>query len=157
MSKKKFKRVRVLFADQLNLARGKYVPMEFAEKGEVRLCIGAYAVTFDKDLIPAPGAGVLEGLPDIEAVFDPENLRPGWEKNTKVALADLQLHGKPAELSGRGALKRAIAEWQGLGLDPIVRDEFIHQAPIDVQAKFFQEVRFPLNLTMAHHVPDQLT
>jgi len=120
MSKKKFQRVRVLFADQLNLARGKYVPMEFAEKGEVRLCIGAYAVTFDKDLIPAPGTSVLEGLPDIEAIFDPADLRPGWEKNTKVALADLQLHGKPAELSGRGALKRAIAEWQELGLDPMI-------------------------------------
>ena len=74
-----FHRVRVLFADQLNLARGKYVPASFAAKGAARLCLGAYAVTYLKDLIPAPGAGVLEGLPDIEAVFDPQQLRPGWE------------------------------------------------------------------------------
>ena len=70
-----FHRVRVLFADQLNLARGKYVPASFASKGEVRLCLGAYAVTYLKDLIPAPGAAVLEGLPDIEIAFDPGGAR----------------------------------------------------------------------------------
>ena len=33
-----FERVRVLFADQLNLARGKYLPASFAAKGAARLC-----------------------------------------------------------------------------------------------------------------------
>ena len=94
-------RVRVLFADQLNLARGKYVPASFAQKGAARLCLGAYAVTYAKDLVPAPGAGLLEGLPDIEIVFDPDKLRPGWEKNTQVALGELELHGEPAELGFR--------------------------------------------------------
>ena len=120
LSADEFHRVRVLFADQLNLARGKYVPASFASKGAARLCLGAYAVTYLKDLIPAPGAGVLEGLPDIEIVFDPDNLRPGWEKNTQIALGDLELDGKPAELCGRGALKRAIAAWRDKGLDPMV-------------------------------------
>lgn len=115
-----FHRVRVLFADQLNLARGKYVPAAFAAKGAARLCLGAYAVTYLKDLIPAPGAGVLEGLPDIEAVFDPDKLRPGWEPNTQVALADLEFDGKPSGLCGRGALRRAIAGWRELGFDPMI-------------------------------------
>ena len=115
-----FHRVRVLFADQLNLARGKYVPASFAAKGAARLCLGAYAVTYLKDLIPAPGAGVLEGLPDIEAVFDPSDLRPGWERNTQVALADLELHGQPADLCGRSALRRAIAAWREEGFDPMI-------------------------------------
>lgn len=113
-------RVRVLFADQLNLARGKYIPGSFAAKGSARLCLGAYAVTYQRDLIDAPGAGVSEGLPDIEAVFDPQNLRPGWEPNTQVAVADLELHGKPAGLCGRSALKRAIEEWRKLGFDPMI-------------------------------------
>ena len=117
---KEFRRVRVLFADQLNLARGKYVPAEFAKKGAARLCLGAYAVTYLKDLIPAPGAGVLEGLPDIEAVFDPASLRPGWEPNTEIALANLELEGEPAPLCGRTALRRAIDEWRELGYDPMV-------------------------------------
>lgn len=115
-----FRRVRVLFADQLNLARGKYIPESFAAKGAARLCLGAYAVTYLKDLIPVPGARVLEGLPDVEMVFDPENMRPGWERNTHIALADLELDGEPAPLCGRTALKRAIAAWQELGYDPMV-------------------------------------
>ena len=117
---KKFKRVRVLFADQLNLARGKYVPAHFAAKGAARLCVGAYGVTYSRDLIPAPGACVLEGLQDIEAVFDADNLRPGWEPNTAVALADLEFDEKPSGLCGRTALRRAIAEWKELGFEPMI-------------------------------------
>ncbi|MEM1111725.1 MAG: glutamine synthetase family protein [Pseudomonadota bacterium] len=113
-----FNRVRVLFADQLNLARGKYVPLDFAKSGVVRLCVGAYAVTYQRDLIDAPGSGVSEGLPDLEAMFDPEDLRPGWEPNTRIALASLESGGEPSGLCGRSALKRAIAQWQELGLNP---------------------------------------
>lgn len=120
MNNSDYERVRVLFADQLNLARGKYLPASFARKGAARLCVGTYAVTYSKELVPAPGGGLLEGLPDIEAVFDPANLRPGWEPNTRVALADLEFHGQPAGLCGRGALKRAIAEWRKLGLEPMI-------------------------------------
>lgn len=115
-----FHRVRVLFADQLNLARGKYVPQEFASQGAVRLCVGAYGVTFAKDLIPAPGACVLEGLPDIEAVFDPDDLRPGWEPNTQVAIPMLHFGGEPSQLCGRTALMRAIGQWRELGFDPYI-------------------------------------
>lgn len=113
-------RVRVLFADQLNLARGKYVPASFAAKGAARLCLGAYAVTYKRQMIDAPGAGVSAGLPDIEAVFDPQDLRPGWEPNTDIALADLQLDGETAGLCGRSALKKAINEWRELGFDPMI-------------------------------------
>ena len=120
MAEEAFHRVRVLFADQLNLARGKYLPASFAAKGAARLCVGAYAVTFSRDLIPAPGAGVESGLPDIEAVFDPDNLRPGWEPNTKIALADLEFEDEPSGLCGRTALRRAIAEWRELGFDPMI-------------------------------------
>lgn len=42
-------RCRVLFADQLNLARGKYVPMADAARGHTRMCVGTFAVTYDKD------------------------------------------------------------------------------------------------------------
>lgn len=120
MIDEEFRRVRVLFADQLNLARGKYLPASFAAKGAARLCVGAYAVTYSKDLIPAPGAHVLEGLPDIEAVFDPAALRPGWEPNTEVAIADLEFEGEPSGLCGRGALKRAIGAWREHGLEPMI-------------------------------------
>ena len=113
-------RIRVLFADQLGLARGKYIPRKFAENGEARFCIGAYAVTYAKDLVPAPGAGVLEGLPDVIAHFDLKDARQGWERNTAIAIADLVMDEKPAELCGRSSLKKAIAQWSDLGLKPMI-------------------------------------
>ena len=70
VSPEEAQRIRVLFGDQLGLARGKYIPRRFAEHGEARFCAGAYAVTYAKDLIDAPGAYLLEGLPDIEAQFN---------------------------------------------------------------------------------------
>jgi len=113
-------RVRVLFADQLNLARGKYLPMEFASRGSARLCKGVYAVTMARELVTKCGAGVEEGLPDVEMVFDPKVLRPGWEANTRIALAELYEGEAPSPLCGRGALKRAIAQWQELGFNPMI-------------------------------------
>lgn len=113
-------RVRTLFADQLNLARGKYLPASIAKKGKARFCVGAYGVTYAKQLVPAPGSGVLSGLPDMEGVFDPENLRPGWEPNTKIALLDLKMDGQAAPLCGRSTLKKAIAAWNAMGYQPMV-------------------------------------
>ncbi|MEM6850373.1 MAG: glutamine synthetase family protein [Pseudomonadota bacterium] len=127
-------RVRVLFADQLNLARGKYIPRAFAEKGAARFCAGAYALTYERQNVPAPGGGLDSGLPDIEARFDPSAYRPGWEPNTEIALADLEFQGEPFELCGRTALKRAIAAWRADGLDPMVGLEgeaFIFQRDAD--------------------------
>ena len=59
-----FERCRILFADQLNLARGKYVPMSEAHKGHARMCVGTFAVTYDKQLVAAPGGGLLTGASD---------------------------------------------------------------------------------------------
>ena len=114
------KRIRVLFADQLGLARGKYLPRKFAEKGEARFCKGAYAVTYAKDLIDAPGAGLAEGLPDMEAVFDISDLRQGWEAGTAIALAGLEDGGAPYGLCGRSSLKAAIKKWADKGLKPMI-------------------------------------
>ena len=115
-----FERARLLFADQLNLARGKYVPMTEAAKGHARFCVGTYAVTYDKALVAAPGGGLLDGLPDMEMVFDPDALRPGWEAGTKIALGSLHFKGEPFPLCGRGALIKAIAAWRARGLEPMV-------------------------------------
>lgn len=123
-------RVRILFGDQLNLARGKYVPASEALKGHARMCVGTYAVTYDKQLVAAPGGGLLDGLPDMEAVFDPQDLRPSWENSTRIALADLNFKGESFALCGRSALKRAVAAWRAIGLEPMVG--------IEMEAYIFQ-------------------
>ncbi|WP_295529729.1 glutamine synthetase family protein [Novosphingobium sp. Chol11] len=123
-------RVRILFADQLNLARGKYVPMSEARKGHARMCVGTYAVTYARTLVDAPGGGLLTGLPDMEARFDPDDLRPGWEPGTQIALADMRFQGEAFALCGRSALQRAIAGWRAHGLEPMVG--------IEMEAYIFQ-------------------
>lgn len=123
-------RCRILFADQLNLARGKYVPMAEAKKGRTRFCVGAYAVTYDKQLLPAPGGGLLEGLPDMEFVFDPRDLRKSWEPGTAIALGEIRRGEESFPLCGRSTLKRAIAAWRTRGLEPMVG--------IEMEAYIFQ-------------------
>ncbi len=117
-------RFRVLFADHLNIARGKYLPQNMAASGSARACLGVFALTYDRDLIPAPGGGLLTGLPDMELVFDPGDLRDSWHDNTKILLADLQFEGKPLPLCGRSLLKRAIHEWREMGLEPMIGVEY---------------------------------
>jgi len=133
-SSSSFERARLLFADQLNLARGKYVPMTEAAKGHARFCVGTYAVTYDKTLVSAPGGGLLEGLPDMEMVFNPNAMRPGWEAGTNIALGELHFKGEPFALCGRGALIRAIAAWRARGLEPMVGIEmeaYVFQRSVD--------------------------
>ena len=125
-----FERCRILFADQLNLARGKYVPMSEAHKGHARMCVGTFAVTYDKALVAAPGGGLLSGLPDMELAFDPAGLRPSWEPNTQIALGNLRFQGEPFALCGRSALARVIEAWRARGLDPMIG--------IEMEAYIFQ-------------------
>ena len=117
-------RLRVLFCDHLSIARGKYVPLTEAVRkqgGEARFCRGTFGVTYEKELIPVPGSSVLEGLPDMAAVFAAEDIRPGWHGGAPVVIGDLMANdGTPLPMCGRSALKRAIADWQALGYDPMV-------------------------------------
>ncbi|MCC6942697.1 MAG: glutamine synthetase [Novosphingobium sp.] len=129
-------RCRVLFADQLNLARGKYVPMSDAARGHTRMCVGTFAVTYDKTLVAAPGGGMLDGLPDMEVSFDPQAMRPSWDAGTQIALGALRFKGEPFVLCGRSALQRAINGWRARGLEPMVGIEmeaYIFQRDADGQ------------------------
>ena len=114
-------RLRVLFCDHLAIARGKYIPHRPGRGGAARFCRGTFGVTYEKELIPVPGAMVLDGLPDMEAVFGADDVRPGWQKNTRIAIGDLKANdGSPLPMCGRSALKRAVADWQALGYTPMV-------------------------------------
>ncbi|MDD9822414.1 MAG: glutamine synthetase family protein [Gammaproteobacteria bacterium] len=112
-------RLRILFCDHLSLARGKYLPADQAATGEARFCQGIYALTYDKDLIPAPGAKMLEGLPDMVARFDLDQARPGWRDGESVVVCDqFDSDGKSLGVCGRAALKRAADDWQARGYTP---------------------------------------
>jgi len=114
-------RLRLLFCDNLNLARGKYLPASKIGDGRSRFCQGTFALSYDKELLAAPGSKMAEGLPDMDAVYKAADIREGWEPNTKVVVGDLEENGgAPLALCGRGLLKRTVREWEALGYSPKV-------------------------------------
>ena len=112
-------RTRVMFNDMLNLPRGKYVPVDVAAGGKIGFARGAFAVSYDRDLLPVPGCGVYDGLPDMDLILDAER-RKGWQAGTEIALGDLHVDGEPFGLCPRSTIKRAIKDWEALGLSPMV-------------------------------------
>lgn len=115
-----YDRIRILWPDHLGLARGKYLPARLAHKGTSH-CVTTFALGYDRSMIPAPGAYLLEGLPDVHASFDENSVRPGWEDSrTGVALGHLDFRGEPYEFSSRHALQRAVSDWEALGYTPKV-------------------------------------
>jgi glutamine synthetase len=107
-------RIRVLWPDHLGLARGKYLPVRYAERGAYH-CISLFSLGYDREMTPAPGTRMLEGLPDLHATFDLDDVRHGWEPATGVVVADISFQGEPVAMSSRHALRRAAAAGAALG------------------------------------------
>ena len=108
-------KLRVLFCDHLNLARGKFIPVRNAT-GETRFCQGIYALAYDKELLPAPCSLLLEGLPDMLVRYRYEDSRPGWLNEERVVIADqFDSGGNDLAVSGRTLLKNTAEQWQKLG------------------------------------------
>ncbi|MCS7055375.1 MAG: glutamine synthetase family protein [Thermoflexales bacterium] len=114
-----YKRIRALFPDHLGLARGKYLPAAVAANG-ARHCTALFALAFDRTMVPAPGSKLLEGLPDFDLKFSMDEVRPGWEPDTGVVVGDAFYHGEPLRHAPRSVLRKAIADWEALGYQPIV-------------------------------------
>ena len=113
-------RIRVLWPDHLGLARGKYVPARLAHKGTSH-CVCVFALGYDRSMVPAPGAYLLDGLPDTQVSFDTNDIRQGWDDDaTGVVIGDLSMHGESLPVSPREALRRAVADWEALGYTPKV-------------------------------------
>ena len=112
-------RLRLLFCDHLNLPRGKYLPASKMADSSSRFSQSVYALTYCKDLIPAPGTRMLEGLGDMEGVYLKDDIRPSWQDGTRVVIADLHsTEGEALPLCGRSLLKRTIGQWEEKKLYP---------------------------------------
>lgn len=124
-----YRRIRVLWPDHLGLARGKYLPARLAGNGTGH-CTATFALGYDRQMTPSPGSYFFDGFPDMHATFDPDDVRPGWETDTGVVVADLSKDGEPFEASARHALRRAVADWEALGYRP--------QTGIELEAFLFE-------------------
>lgn len=112
-----YQRVRLLWPDHLGLARGKYLPVATAEAGTAH-CMALFSQDYDGEMdAEAPGTHLMDGLPDLDASFVPESLRPGWEPDTAVAVADLEFEGEDVPIGPRAAAKRAIQAWRDRGYE----------------------------------------
>ena len=113
-----YARVRFLWPDHLGLARGKYLSAARASEGSNH-CVALFSLQLNREMIPFPGAHH-ESFPDVEARFDTDAIRPGWEKDTGVVVASITKEGVPVELAPRSILERVVGEWRTAGYDPMV-------------------------------------
>ncbi|MDZ4395091.1 glutamine synthetase family protein [Cypionkella sp.] len=115
-------RLRAMFCDHLSIMRGKYLPASKLKDDESRFARPTFSVHYDKELlIEAPGTKCLEGLPDMALRWKGDEIRQGWEPNTKVVTGDLYAaDGTPIPMCPRFSLKRAVAAWEKHGLTPKV-------------------------------------
>jgi glutamine synthetase len=115
-------RLRAMFCDHLSIMRGKYLPASKMRDDESRFAQPTFSVHYDKDLLlEAPGTKCLEGIPDMALRWRGDDIRQGWEPDTRVVMGDLyQADGSPLPMCPRGALKRAVAAWEKHGLTPKV-------------------------------------
>lgn len=113
-------RVRTLFTDHLGLPRTRYLPGA-ATGAPVRHCMTLFAQHFDNQMtVGAPGSRFLEGMPDVEAIYSIDELRPSWVDGEQLALCDLQFRGELFPVGPRTVLRRAIERWESVGLTPYV-------------------------------------
>ena len=117
------KRLRLLYPDIHGLERGKYLFGDWASTGMAAFCIGVYPLTHDKEILGVPRTQFDVGLHDVEAFLDRDSLRPSWEQDTLVGIADVELHGQRVPWDTRNALREACRPWQEMGLEPQVAFE----------------------------------
>lgn len=114
-----FNRLRLLWPDHLGLARGKYLTPRKAASGTAH-CIALFTLGFDREMTPHDAGFFWEGLPDCDARFDQDAIRPGWQEGTAVVVPDIVRKGEPVPVAPRNVLKQAIAKWEAKGIHPKV-------------------------------------
>ena len=99
-----YERIRVLFCDHLNLARGKYVPARNRRDRHATAVRRGLRRGLRACLDPRPRIGRARGPAGHgSGVSTSTGVRPGWEPGTGVVVADLEKEGSAAWGSAQGA------------------------------------------------------
>jgi glutamine synthetase len=117
--------VRVIYPDLHGVPRGKDVPLsEFDRVSDHGLAFCAAVMSTDLRHTPVLGGEV--GFPDLMARPDPASLTLlPWEPGVACCIADVHPVGEAGTVPAdpRGAVRRAVAAYEELGLAPIVGPE----------------------------------
>ncbi|MBS1677306.1 MAG: glutamine synthetase [Actinobacteria bacterium] len=137
--------VRVIFPDLHGIARGKDVPARVYENLDhgLSFCSAVMAT----DLRHTPVLGGESGYPDMVATPEPASLvRLPWEPEVACCMADLQSvrDGAPVP-DPRRLLRSVVAEYEELGLSPVVGPEleFFLLAPEDANGDLVRRIDLP--------------
>jgi glutamine synthetase len=117
--------VRLQYADLHGICRGKEIPSShFAHVAEEG--VPFVEAIMSVDLRHTVVAGFERGFPDISARPDLSTLaRLPWQPDVVACIADLEevQTGEPSALDSRGVLKRVLAQYADLGLQPVLGPE----------------------------------
>ena len=119
--------LRIIYADVLGITRSKDLLVSQLEKAAGHgpaFCQGVWVTTTQGGVIDAEGiAG--DGLQDLITQLDPATIHPmPWEPGVAYAVADaLNPDMTPNLFSPRTVLRKVIAEYEKLGLVPVVGPE----------------------------------
>jgi glutamine synthetase len=117
--------VRLQYADLHGICRGKEIPSShFAHVAEEGVAF--VEAIMSVDLRHTVVAGFERGFPDISARPDLSTLaRLPWQPDVVACIADLEevQTGEPSALDSRGVLKRVLAQYADLGLQPVLGPE----------------------------------
>jgi glutamine synthetase len=106
-----------MWSDLNGLSHGRYVPKaRLFEHGHH--AVTTLTMSINGDILPIEGYGPDVGYADLETVPLVDSVRPGWEADTDVAIADLEYNGAPLALCPRAALQRSVEAWRSLGYEP---------------------------------------
>lgn len=119
--------VRLIFPDVLGITRSKDLlvsQIEHSAESGPAFCQGVWVTTTRGGVLDGYGS-ISAGLPDLVTKIDESTIRPmAWEPGVALAVADaFDPDGTDSPVSPRSVLRRVIARYHELGLDPIVGPE----------------------------------
>jgi glutamine synthetase len=126
----KIRLIRLQYTDLLGVGRNKTVHVELLEElfgPGLAFCSASYRLTYDNDIVEDDDFSPTSD--DLRVVADPATFR--IFEGTGLLLGDLYYGGKPLASSPRGFLKRVIARYHSLGLEPVAATElefFLYRA-----------------------------
>lgn len=117
--------IRLEYTDILGVSRGKLMPAEMIDEAlehGINFCAAAMCMGYNNKIVSS--VGMSETYDDMRVYADPSTfLVLPHEERTALIIGDLYYNGQPMNQSPRAFLKKVVAEYHKLGLDPIAASE----------------------------------